>query len=106
MHSRFEWDDAVAAEAHRLDQAHRLIQAVRITYRASEQDEPRQVRAFHAIRSPKGYVYEDVEQIADDPIKRKLLLSEYEREWRDLKRRWERLPEFWQLIKEDLVEAI
>ncbi len=104
LHTRFEWDDAVAGEAYRLEQAHRLIQSVRVAYRAAEEN-PRQVRGFHAIRSERGYVYETVEEIGADPLKAKLLLTEYEREWRDLRRRWEYLPEFWRLIRGELSDS-
>jgi hypothetical protein len=104
LHNRFEWDDSVAGEAYRLDQAHRLIQSVRINYRAPDQT-PRQVRGFHAIRTEHGYAYETVEEVGSDPMKAKLLLAEYEREWRDLRRRWEHLPDFWRVIQGDLADT-
>lgn len=105
LHDRFEWDDTVAAEAWRHEQAHRLIRLARVTYKpATATDRAKDMRAFHAIRgeAPEngGYVYEPAEAIVRDEFKTKLLLQQMEREWETLRRRYEEFHEFWQLVNQ------
>jgi hypothetical protein len=95
LHARFEWSDAVAAERYRLDQARELISAVRVSY-ISPSGETRSIRAFHALRaSDDEFIYEDVETIAGDPFKRKLLVNEMKRDIAEMVARYETLQEFW-----------
>lgn len=56
LHSAFEWDDAVAAEAHREDQARYLIGSLVVTVRPA--NTPREVRAFVNVvcDNEQGYV--------------------------------------------------
>jgi hypothetical protein len=102
LHSRFDWDDQTAGEAWRRHQAHELIRSVRIGYRdrAGKQAD---VRAFHAIRADDTdqYRYEPAEQVAADPLLRQIVLRDMEREWRQLRSRYETFNEFWQMIRED-----
>lgn len=106
LHSRFEWDDAVAAEAYRRDQAHELIQSVKVVYRkANESGSERAIRAFHAVRREKGYVYEPVEKVVDSPMTQKILLQDMEREWKSLFKRFQEFEEFLALVRRDVSEA-
>ena len=50
LHKHFEWDDSVAAEAHRRYQARTLIQKCHITLVESE---PTKVRAFVSLQSDR-----------------------------------------------------
>lgn len=106
LHDRFEWDDAIAGESWRRHQAHELITSVRITYR-SDSGAHRDVRAFLAVprEDRQQPSYEPVNEIAVDPFKARLVLSEMERDWRNLKGRYEALAEFWQLVRTD-IEAV
>lgn len=106
FHSRLEWDDSVAAEAHRRAQAQELIRSVKLAYREpTEKDAGRSVRAFHAVRREDGYTYEPAESIAEDPFTLKLLLADMEREWKALYRRYQEFAEFAQMVKKDIGEA-
>lgn len=100
LHDRFEWDDTVAGEAFRRQQAHDLIQSVRVVYRTAT-DEERSVRAFQAVRSEEGHVYHPAAVVAADPFLSKLVLADMEREWRTLKARYDQFAEFWQLVRKD-----
>jgi len=102
LHERFEWDNAVAGEAFRLDQAHRLITSVKITFKKGNQD--RTVRAFHAVRgdSPSAFVYEPVEKVATDDFLTTLVRREMERDWKQLKARYAHFDEFVQMIRDDV----
>jgi hypothetical protein len=106
LHSRFEWDDSVAAEKFRLDQAHTLIQKAKVAYQVPGDDgPPRLTRAFVAVRAAEGHVYDPVEEVAQDPLRRKVALADMEREWRVLRRRWEEYAEFFDLVRRDLGDA-
>ncbi len=106
LHSRFEWRDSVAAESWRWEQAHRLIQSVRVVYReADETSEQKTVRAFHALPSGNGHGYVPLERIQSDPMMTAMLLADMEREWKALRRRYERFDEFVSMVRRDLSEA-
>jgi hypothetical protein len=105
LHDRFEWDDKTAAEAHRLDQARRLIRSVRVIYReANEKEAARTVRAFHSIRDEQGTAYRPLEEVTESPLLSKLLLQDMEREWKQLMRRYGHFEEFLQMVRGDLEE--
>ncbi|MEV0616080.1 hypothetical protein AB0I81_22395 [Nonomuraea sp. NPDC050404] len=103
LHRFFEWDDATAGEAWRREQAHRLIQKVKVVYREADEKNPEQsVRAWHAVRSEQGHVYEPVAKVAADPFTRQLVLKDMERDWKALKRRYADFAEFLDLVRSDL----
>lgn len=103
LHGRFTWDDTEAAEKWRESQAQELIRSVKIVYReATEKDEARSVRAFHAVRGPNGHVYEPVEKVVEDDFTRKLVLADMEREWKALFRRYEHFGEFVEMVRRDV----
>jgi hypothetical protein len=103
LHERFEWDDSVAGEAYRRDQARRLIRSVRVVYReADEQEGARTVRAYHAVRDETGNVYRPTDEVVASEFLTQLLLRDMEREWLQLKRRWSRFAEFAEMVKGDI----
>lgn len=103
LHSRFDWDNAIAGEQWRLHQAGALIRSVRLTYReASETAPARSVRAFHAVPSSEGHVFDPVEEVVEDPFRRSLLLASMEREWKALYRRYQEFEEFLVLVRKDV----
>lgn len=105
LHARFEWDDKVAGEAYRRQQAHELIQVVRKPYDGP--NGPKDVRAFIAVPRPdsKQPAYEPVEEVMQDEMTRKIVLAQMEREWRTLQARYGDLVEFGDLIREALAGA-
>lgn len=106
LHNRFEWDDAAAGEQWRHGQAAELIRSVKVVYKeATEKEEERTVRAYHAVRSPKGFAYQPAEKVAEDPLMRRMLLADMQRDWQDLKRRYQRFAEFADMVRADLEEA-
>lgn len=100
LHDRFEWDDKIAGEQYRREQAHRLIQSVRVSY-ISKDNEPRTTRAFVAVPSdiPQP-VYEPAEDIANNPVLHQIVVAQLEREWRQLRQRYGHLSEFLTLVAE------
>lgn len=101
LHDRFEWDDTTAAHKYRLNQARQLIRVVRETY-TDRRGNPADVRTFHAIPRAEGMAYEPLDEIVRDDIASKVLLAAMEREWRQLKARYEKFAEFRSLVLRDL----
>lgn len=107
LHARFNWDDAEAAHKYRLSQAGQLIRSVKVKV---FNPEPTEVRGFLHIDGGKGddspqssYVPEEV--VRSDPALQALALSQMEREWRLLRRRWSAHKEFWALIQQEVSAA-
>lgn len=103
LHSHFEWDDARAADLHRLEQAREIIRSVKITYVDGDGAVAR-TRAFASIQmtSPAVRAYVPVEEIAADPVLTELALRDAEREWRSLFTRYRHLKGFLDSVREDL----
>jgi hypothetical protein len=59
LHRYFEWDDKIAANAYRVDQARALIRIVRVE--VDEDKEP--VRAFLSVKDDGGQRYQPVEKV-------------------------------------------
>lgn len=106
LHERFEWEDSVAGERWRTYQAAQLIRSVRVTYKpGTDSDAPRSVRAFHAVRTENGNVYRGAEDIANDEFARALVLSDMEREWKQLLRRYREFEEFLSMVRTDIEDV-
>ena len=101
LHHRFEWDDSVAGESWRREQARKLIREVEITY-TNKDNEPTRVRAFYAVPDGSGLDYKSLEELRDDPISKELVLREMKRDWQDLRDRYREYSEFWQLVEEEV----
>jgi hypothetical protein len=100
LHGRFEWDDALAAEAHRRDQARELIRSQRVAYReATPEERDRTVRAWVSVQSEDhGFVYEPTEEVVQSPFLAELTFRTMERRWKELQREYGHLREFWELV--------
>lgn len=106
LHGHFEWNDKVAGEAWRRQQAHELIRSVKVVYReATDTDPAEHVRAWQAVRNDDGHVYEPAEKVAADPFLSALVLKDMEREWKQLHRRYGHFAEFVDLVRGDIEAA-
>src|SRR5262249_15436676 len=103
LHSHFEWDDGEAADRYRLLQARDLISTIRVVYRRPNGDLAR-VREFHSIRMPDGRSFEPVDEITADPLLKTIVLRQMERDWRQLKQRYDQFEEFTQMVLADVGE--
>lgn len=103
LHSRFEWDDTVAAERHRESQARELIRSVRVEY-VTGSGAAADLRGFVSVS--RGDVpsreYVPVDEVAGDPLLVRIVLRDAEREWRQLLARYEHLSEFLALVRRDV----
>lgn len=96
-----------AAEAYYTERAHQLIRSVRIKLPSNNPIESREIRAFQAVRGNDvhSYVYEPSEEVAENPFSRELVLREMERDWRQLRQRYERFAEFTEMIRRSIEDA-
>lgn len=106
LHNRFEWDNRAAGEQWRQHQAAELIRSVKVVFReATETEEAGTVRAYHAVRGPNGHAYQPADKIAADPLTRRMVLADMEREWKALRRRYEHFSEFLDLVRDDIKDV-
>lgn len=103
LHARvFDKAPKEAAEAYYLAKAYGLIQEARVVYRLPGQPS-RSIRAYRPVPHEGGeVVYDPVEEIADDPFARELVLRDMERRWKALFDRYSEMEEFFQLVKQDV----
>jgi len=103
----FDKGEKQAAEAYYVDRARELIRKVRIRYRDPVQGEDSSagtVRAYHSVQDEKGYLYEPAENIKESPLKRKIILANMEREWKQMFARYEQFEEFLTMVRNHLSE--
>lgn len=98
LHNHFEWDDSVAAEAHRRYQARVLIQRCKITI---VETEPTTVRAFVSLQSDReaGGGYRMTTKVMDDEA----LREEFLRDIRLTIARWNQKLNLLDSITADLI---
>ena len=98
LHTHFEWDDSVAAEAHRKAQARALIQRCKITLVESE---PVQIRAFVSLPADRenggGYRLTST-VMSDEQLKQELL--------HDISMTIQRWTKKLHLLDKDLADAL
>lgn len=101
LHHRFEWDDSVAGELYRREQARQLIVEVKVVYK-SDNGSSKSIRGFYAIQdgSEGNFAYHDVNELRADPVTREIILRNMERDWRAMQDRYEDFEEFWSLVQE------
>lgn len=95
LHDRFEWNDAIAGEVHRREQARRLIRSVKITDNRDPK-RPRHIREFVSVargNDPQPTYMPTVDAVADE-FTRALVLQAMERDIAALKRKYSHLKEF------------
>lgn len=104
-HHYFDWDVQRNAERWLVEQAHKLIQQVQVTYKKTDGTTSR-VRAYHAVRRDDNrYVYESLEDLQQDPTSREIVLREMQRDWEQLRARYQNLEEFWELVEAERPKA-
>jgi hypothetical protein len=101
LHDRFEWDDEIAGERYRLDQARDLIRRVKVVFRdATETEQAHSFRAYSSITTDTGRAYVPTQAALEDPFQRRLLIQQLRREMAALRSKFEHLEE-WALILDE-----
>lgn len=109
LHSRFEWDDGVAGEAYRRQQAAHMIRSVEVVFepaQTSTDPKPIKVRQYVPTRltsddDDASGEYRAIDDVPQDA--HAVLLAQMEREWRNLRRRWQSHREYFDaMVQRDL----
>lgn len=96
IHQYFEWNDRIAAEIHRDEQAAELMRSVTVIYTGVD-GQQRSVRAFSSIRDPKRpsrHVYVRTSDALDQPETRDYILQQILNELHQWRNRWGDITEF------------
>lgn len=104
LHKHFEWDNEVAAEAHRLDQARRLIRCIRVEdEEASEGHAP----AFVSITDKGRVSYRTTSEVRNSEHLQMLVLAAAERDLEAFEKRYRDLQDVCKPVRQarELVRA-
>lgn len=102
LHSFFEWDDGLAAEQHRLQQARGLIRAVVAVYLPDEPQEKQVViraKAYTHINEPTVPHYRETSHALSQKKTRQMVLQRAWKELQGWRNRYKDLKEFADLIE-------
>jgi hypothetical protein len=103
LHPCFEWDDSIAGEQYRLDQARHLIRSVKVTVAPARKTKALTVRAFHNVAAPdEPRRYVPLRVLMDDPDTADTVLARARDEWRHLRRKYSDLEGFLEMVRGDL----
>ena len=103
LHRHFEWDNEIAAEAYRLDQARSIIRLVRIQ---DEETESGTARAFISISDNGGRSYRPIESVRRSADLQLAVLRQARRDLEAYKNRYRELSDICALVGEamDLID--
>lgn len=93
LHPHFEWNDSVAAQAHRLDQARNLIRLIRIEDQKTNEVTP----AFMSV-SDQGTSYRKTEEVVNSRALQLVVLQQAERDLTAFKKRYHMLQDICELV--------
>lgn len=97
LHKHFEWDNAVAAEAYRLDQARGLIRCIHVQ---SDDTESGYARAFLSIREQDGVSYRSVDDVMSSADLQQRVLAQAERDLIAFETRYRSLNDICDLVRQ------
>ena len=96
LHSEFEWDDSIAAEKWREEQAGALIRHLVVRIEANEQEYP--TRQYFMVQK-EANTYEPIQVILRDEDKTAMLLEQAKRELQAFRSKYAGLKELSEVIK-------
>lgn len=97
LHEMFEWNDGIAAEKYRNQQARNIITNIQVNI-ITDEERPRQVRAF--VTTKKNTVYEPIEKVVKDTDRYAILLERAYNELNGIKQKYTELQEIQELLKD------
>lgn len=95
LHKHFEWDDAIAAEKYRQEQAREIIRCIRVE--DNPDDEP--ARAFLSVTSRGGVSYRTLSDVQQSSDLQLAVLKAAERDLDAFERRYRELTEICDLVR-------
>ncbi|QCI93376.1 hypothetical protein [Novosphingobium sp. EMRT-2] len=96
LHDLFEWDDNVAAQNYRVDQARGIIRSIEVVVEAAEERKP--MRAFVSVVQERDRSYTSVVHAMSDPDLRKQVLRAALTELEAWRKRYAELVELAQVF--------
>lgn len=97
LHPHFEWDDEVAADAYRLDQARHLIRLIRVSDDNRDVDPP----AFLSVNQGKaGVSYRTIGDVLNSVTLQDAVLKAAERDLLAFETRYQRLGDICTIVRE------
>lgn len=96
LHPHFEWDDALAAESFRLEQARNLIRIVRVEDASADEGT---TRAFLSISDNDGVAYRTVDTVKRSADLQAALLKQAERDLEAFEHRYRELKDICEIVK-------
>jgi len=101
FHKEFEWNDAVAAQAHRLERAKYIIRSLEITVSSARKGRPESTVTLRkytslgtGVEDGKDSSYRETQEVLSDAELRKQVLLKIWRQLLNLKRQYEDYQEF------------
>jgi hypothetical protein len=96
LHRYFEWDDQIAAESYRMDQARVLIRSVRIVRDDDEEPAP----AFLSVTDKGGVSYRTLKDVMDSADLQNSVLVSAERDLAAFEKRYRVLSDICDIIRD------
>lgn len=93
LHRHFQWDDALAAEAYRLDQARTIIRCIRV------EDGDNKPAAFHSINDRGGVSYRTHTDVMNSVSLQMLVLEQASRDLEAFESRYRELVDVCKLVR-------
>lgn len=94
LHSHFEWDDKLAAHAHRLEQARAIIRSIKVEDEETGEQSP----AYISV-ADHGTAYRATEEVATSRDLQLSVLRQAERELKAFEKRYAMLNDVCELVK-------
>lgn len=111
LHTAFEWDDSVAAEQYRQEQARQVIRAVVLVPEPEKREQTPVVRAFVSIANPAGpnpqsRMYKPVLAVLENPAEADELKRRLRNDLLRLRQRYLNIIEMDDMLKEQMQQLI
>jgi hypothetical protein len=94
LHVHFEWDDSIAAENYRVDQARSLIRVIRVHDEAT----PEPARAFISINSRTGTSYRSLADVKRSPDFQQAVMAQADKDLEAFQRRYRELTDICEFV--------
>lgn len=98
LHPTLEWDDMVAAHAHRIEQARGILRNIVVVREGAEGEKPGQIQAFVSIKTDERQEYVSTAQIVADDTLRERMLAEALNQLQAWRKRYAHLSELQELL--------
>ena len=101
LHDQFEWDDSIAAQEHRRNQARRLLACIRVVNKGSSG--PKMFKAFVNIQKGTQQSYHTTaEALSDKELREKVLATALKeaKAWQDRYSQYHELSEIFKAIQQ------